>query len=105
MTTDDPKGLALFEQQMIRRVWHNNEWYYSIIDVIAVLTESAVTPQYRLELDLTVPGTWVFTGRYERIHPATHAPGIGSMPQARVWRKRTHRRPFAYQTPVHLPCL
>jgi hypothetical protein len=46
MTTDDPKGLALFEQQMIRRVWHNNEWYYSIVDVIAVLTESANPRNY-----------------------------------------------------------
>lgn len=27
------------------------------------------------------------------------------MPQARVWRKRTHWRPFALQAPVHLPYL
>lgn len=46
MTTDDTKGLALFEQNMIRRVWHNNEWYYSIIDVIAVLTESSNPRNY-----------------------------------------------------------
>src|SRR5436190_16514047 len=46
MTTDDSKGLALFEQKMIRRVWHNNEWYYSIVDVIAVLTDSATPRKY-----------------------------------------------------------
>lgn len=44
--TDDSKGLALFEQNMIRRVWHNDEWYYSIIDVIAVLTESSNPRNY-----------------------------------------------------------
>ena len=42
MTTDDSKSLALFEQQTIRRVWHNDEWYYSIVDVVAVLAESHV---------------------------------------------------------------
>lgn len=46
MTTDDTKGLALFEQQTIRRVWHNDEWYYSIVDVIAVLTESSNPRNY-----------------------------------------------------------
>jgi hypothetical protein len=56
-------------------------------------------------MDLTVPGTRVFTGRYERLYPSTYAPGACSMPQARLWRKRTHRRPFACQTPIHLPCL
>ena len=32
--------LSLFEQKQIRRVWHKNEWYYSLVDVIAVLTDS-----------------------------------------------------------------
>jgi BRO family, N-terminal domain len=46
MTTDDSKSLALFGQQTIRRVWHTDEWYYSIVDVIAVLTESANPRNY-----------------------------------------------------------
>jgi DNA-damage-inducible protein D len=32
--------VSLFEQKQIRRVWHKGEWYYSITDVIAVLTDS-----------------------------------------------------------------
>jgi DNA-damage-inducible protein D len=32
--------LSLFEQRQLRRVWHKGEWYYSITDVIAVLTDS-----------------------------------------------------------------
>lgn len=31
---------ALFEQKQLRRVWHNGEWYYSVTDVIAILTDS-----------------------------------------------------------------
>jgi hypothetical protein len=40
MPNEDSSGLSLFEQKMIRRVWHRDEWYYSIIDVLAVLTDS-----------------------------------------------------------------
>lgn len=31
---------TLFEQKQLRRVWHKEEWYYSITDVIAILTDS-----------------------------------------------------------------
>ena len=40
MSSKDSSELSLFEQKMIRRVWHKDEWYYSIVDVIAVLTDS-----------------------------------------------------------------
>lgn len=32
--------VALFEQKELRRLWHKGEWYYSITDVIAILTNS-----------------------------------------------------------------
>jgi prophage antirepressor-like protein len=34
------RDVSLFAQKQIRRVWHKGEWYYSITDVIAVLTDS-----------------------------------------------------------------
>jgi DNA-damage-inducible protein D len=34
------RDLTLFEQKQLRRVWHKEEWYYSITDVIGVLTDS-----------------------------------------------------------------
>ena len=36
---DKDKSLIVFQGKGIRRLWHNNEWYYSIVDIIAVLTE------------------------------------------------------------------
>jgi len=33
------KGLIVFEDKNIRRLWHDNQWFYSVIDVIAVLIE------------------------------------------------------------------
>jgi DNA-damage-inducible protein D len=43
---EDNLGLSLFEQKQLRRVWHKGEWFYSIIDVIAVLTDSTEPRKY-----------------------------------------------------------
>ena len=32
-------SLIVFQDKKIRRTWHENEWFYSVIDIIAVLTE------------------------------------------------------------------
>ncbi|MDR0695631.1 MAG: Bro-N domain-containing protein [Holosporales bacterium] len=37
----DPKHQAvLFENLKIRRTWHDEQWYYSVVDVVGVLTDS-----------------------------------------------------------------
>ena len=36
---DKDKSLVVFQGKGVRRSWYNNEWYYSVIDIIAVLTE------------------------------------------------------------------
>ncbi len=32
--------IIVFESKSIRRIWHNEEWYFSVVDVVGVLTES-----------------------------------------------------------------
>ncbi|MEK6868506.1 MAG: Bro-N domain-containing protein, partial [Nanoarchaeota archaeon] len=32
-------NLIVFQDKKIRRTWFNEEWFYSVIDIIAVLTE------------------------------------------------------------------
>ncbi len=40
------QNLIPFEGKPIRKVWHNNEWYFSIVDVIEVLTDSPIPRNY-----------------------------------------------------------
>ena len=32
--------LAVFQDKKIRKIWHKNEWYFSVVDVVGALTES-----------------------------------------------------------------
>ena len=32
--------LIVFQDKKIRRIWHDEEWYFSIVDIVAVLVES-----------------------------------------------------------------
>ena len=34
------KGLIVFQDKKIRRLWHDNQWFYSVVDIVAVLSES-----------------------------------------------------------------
>lgn len=34
------KSLIVFQDKKIRRIWHDEEWYFSVSDIIAVLTDS-----------------------------------------------------------------
>jgi prophage antirepressor-like protein len=38
--------IAVFQETTIRRVWHNEEWWFAIVDVVGVLTDSSDPRQY-----------------------------------------------------------
>lgn len=38
--------IAVFESKNIRRIWNDEEWYYSVVDIIEALTESPTPRQY-----------------------------------------------------------
>jgi prophage antirepressor-like protein len=43
----EPAGhIAVFQEKTIRRTWHNEEWWFAIVDVVAVLTDSTDVKQY-----------------------------------------------------------
>jgi prophage antirepressor-like protein len=43
---DKDKALVAFEGKKIRRIWNNNEWYFSVVDVVEALTDSADAKDY-----------------------------------------------------------
>ena len=43
---ENQKGLIVFQDKKIRRLWHNNEWFFSVVDVVEVLTDSQTPRQY-----------------------------------------------------------
>lgn len=38
--------LVIFQNKQIRRAWHNNQWYFSVIDVVGSLTDSKDPTDY-----------------------------------------------------------
>jgi len=43
---DKNKALVVFQDKKIRRTWHDNEWYFSVVDVVSALTESLDAKDY-----------------------------------------------------------
>ena len=39
-------SLAAFQGKNIRKTWHNEEWYFSVIDVVETLTSSSNPRNY-----------------------------------------------------------
>src|SRR3989338_6915847 len=46
----EEKGLIVFQDRKIRRTWFNDEWWFSIIDVITVLMDSERARKYWSDL-------------------------------------------------------
>ena len=47
---EEENALVVFRGEKIRRVWQDDEWYFSIIDIIEVLTESSRPRKYWSDL-------------------------------------------------------
>lgn len=55
--------IVVFREQTIRRIWHDDEWWFSVVDVCAVLTDSRDAGAYwrKLKQRLGAEGSEVVT--------------------------------------------
>jgi len=44
------KKLVVFQDKKIKRIWHDNEWYFSVVDVINALEASTIPKRYWSDL-------------------------------------------------------
>ena len=49
-SAESEKHLVVFQEKAIRRTWHEEEWWFSIIDVVGVLSESNNPNRYWSDL-------------------------------------------------------
>ncbi len=54
MKTDEKTAIKLFEEKLVRTVWNEDEeeWYFSIVDVVTVLTDSENPRRYWSDLKI-----------------------------------------------------
>ena len=39
-----------FENKQVRKIEYNGEWYFSVVDVVAILTNSSIAKRYWSDL-------------------------------------------------------
>jgi len=43
---DENNALVVFQDNKIRRIWNNEQWYFSVVDIVYALTDSPTPRQY-----------------------------------------------------------
>ena len=67
MSPEAAAALVVFQHQNIRRVLYKGEWWYSVVDAVAVLTESANPRRYWSDLKTKLEKDEGFDQLYARI--------------------------------------
>ena len=63
------KEVTLFENKPIRKVWHNDEWFFSVVDVIEVLTDSPIPRNYWSILKKREPQLFTIVEKFKLLAP------------------------------------
>ena len=70
---ESDKALVVFQGKQIRRTWFNDEWWFSVVDIVQLLTESSDPKQYIKKMrtrDSSLNEKWgTFCTRLELIAP------------------------------------
>ncbi len=66
-TVPEFNKLVVFEGKKIRRIFHNDEWWFSIVDIVEILTESTIPKRYWTDLKKKLTQEEGFNQLYEKI--------------------------------------
>ena len=67
MTEDKNHLFPAFDGKNIRRAEHNGQWYFSVIDIIEILTKSKNSRRYWSDLKIKLSEEEGFDQLYEKI--------------------------------------
>ena len=62
-----PNHLVVFKQKTIRRMLHQNEWYFSVVDIVEALTNSTNSRRYWSDLKIQLHDKEGFSELYGKI--------------------------------------
>ena len=104
MKAPDNSAIQLFEDQKIRMAWdaEREEWYFSVRDVVAVLSESTDPKQYIKKMRARDPQLSANWGTRGTICTPVQMPAAAAM--SRAWRgKRWKPKPASRLSPRITP--
>lgn len=81
-------AIVLFKEKEIRRVWHNQEWWFSVVDVCSALTRSSDAGAYWRKLKQRL--------NEEADEPVTNCHGLKLMAQDGKQRVGPHNDSTIY---------
>ncbi len=47
-------GITVFEEKEVRKVWKNNKWYFAVVDIVSILSESSNPRRYWSDLKIKI---------------------------------------------------
>ena len=101
--------LAVFEDKQIRRIFHKGEWYFSIIDIVEVLTGSSNPRRYWSDLKTQITEGEGFVQLYGKIVQLKLLASDGKMRETdtanteTVFRIKTSGRPDVFIARISTP--
>ena len=46
--------VTVFEEKEVRKVWKNNKWYFAVVDIVSILSESSNPRRYWSDLKIKI---------------------------------------------------